>query len=192
MIIFLSHPDASVVPRSKPAIEPFLYQALDSSYQATPDGRVADSPPSLWITGAAENFYRRPTADNRCWRSLSVGKICCRGDFVSPSALKRSPSHRGHPGCSCHRSSANPRPHRRCRPHVRYSPDSADITVRATSPGLCWRAWHSPLHRPACLHRERHKHHRRRRHWWCCELIPAAADLRRCVGCAGHSAQSCR
>jgi hypothetical protein len=32
VIIFLSPPDASVVRRSKPAIEPCLYQALDSSY----------------------------------------------------------------------------------------------------------------------------------------------------------------
>ena len=79
MIIFLSHPDASVVRRSKPAIEPFLYQALDSSYLATPDGQVADSSPSLWIIGAAENLYRLPMADNRCWRSLSVEEFVAEG-----------------------------------------------------------------------------------------------------------------
>ena len=51
MIIFLSHPDASVVRRSKLAMEPFLLRALDSSYLATPDGQVAGS---------------RRAVDNRC------------------------------------------------------------------------------------------------------------------------------
>ena len=79
MIIFLSPPDASVFRRSKPAMEPFLNQALDGSYLATSDGQVADSPPSLWITGAAENLYRLPKADNRCWRSLSVERFVAEG-----------------------------------------------------------------------------------------------------------------
>jgi hypothetical protein len=47
-------------------MEPFLYQALDSSYLATLDGQVAHSPSSLWITGAAKNLYRLPMADYRC------------------------------------------------------------------------------------------------------------------------------
>jgi hypothetical protein len=62
-----SHPDASVVRRSKPAIEPFLYQALDSSYLATPDGQVADSSPSLWITGALKTFT------DSLWRTTVAG-----------------------------------------------------------------------------------------------------------------------
>src|SRR5215208_5775383 len=66
-IIFLSPPDASVVRRSKPAIEPFRYQAMDSSYLVTSDGQVALSPPSLWITGAPE------TARAFLWRTTVAG-----------------------------------------------------------------------------------------------------------------------
>jgi hypothetical protein len=74
MIIFLSPPDASVGRRSK-ADRIFYSQALDGSYLATPDGQMAGSPPSLWITGAAANPHRLPKVSNRWWRSLTANLL---------------------------------------------------------------------------------------------------------------------
>jgi hypothetical protein len=66
-----------VVGRSPDRI--FYSQALDGSYLATPDGQMAGSPLSLWITGALQIPHRLQKVGNRCWRSLSVENLLQRG-----------------------------------------------------------------------------------------------------------------
>jgi hypothetical protein len=75
MIIFLSPPDVSVGRRSKPD-RIFYSQALDGSYLATPDGEMAGSPPSLWITGAAAP---QTSEGEQPLLAVTLCKTCCKG-----------------------------------------------------------------------------------------------------------------
>jgi hypothetical protein len=99
-----------VVGRSPDRI--FYSQALDGSYLATPDGQMAGSPLSLWITGALQIPHRLQKVGNRWWRSLSAN-LLQRG-FVSPSVLKRSlPTAVTQAAVAIARRQIR-RPHRRC------------------------------------------------------------------------------
>src|SRR5215203_5260322 len=72
-------------------------------------------------TGRTDGWFTAEPVDNRCrckspqtseggqpLVAVTLLQNLLQRGFVSPSALKRSLSRRGHPGCSRHRSSANP------------------------------------------------------------------------------------
>ena len=83
-------------------------------YLATPDGQVACSWPSLWITAAATNPYRLPKAADCRWRLFSA-ESWCREDCVCPSAYSRSPRHLAHPAALGSRScSSTDKSSRKC------------------------------------------------------------------------------
>jgi hypothetical protein len=95
-----------VVRRSKLAMEPFLLR----HWTAPIWPRRTDRWPvhaQLWITDAAENLYRLPMADNRCWRSLFGETLLQRGlrEPVGAQAISFPPRSRR---VQSHRSSANP------------------------------------------------------------------------------------
>ena len=88
MIIFLSPPDASVGRRSKPR----------SNLLLSGTGRLLST-----HTGRTDGWFTAEPVDNRCRCKspqtfeggqplvvVTLCKTCCKGGFVSPSALKRS------------------------------------------------------------------------------------------------------
>jgi hypothetical protein len=117
----------------------FYSQAPDGSYLATPDGQMAGSPPSLWITGAAANPHRLPKVGNRWWRSLSA-KLVAEGlrepvgaqaiSFPPQSPRLQSPSLVGKSavriGAAMRLAEPDPRPRTKRRGHgVRTDPCTA-------------------------------------------------------------------
>ena len=103
MIIFLSHPDASVVRRSKLAMNlSFSGHWTAPIWPRRTDRWLVHA--ELWITGAAANPL--PKVSNRCWRSLS-GKILVQGGGLRvPVGVRASSFPPRSPRLQSHRSSA--------------------------------------------------------------------------------------